>query len=1101
MTFKQNSTSENSNGNGSSQSRGSTNASQRTRSWDDLLDFWAEPEDEDFGESNLSEEQNPPERSVTDNAAPAPINGSANGDEADLTLNDLEQLLAQNPSNAPQRDRFSEGEESETPNWTEKISKFQPSPFEATETPSLSDDEWPALTDADNTPALFEGLIEPVELAPDSFKKDKLEDKPDKIPATPASEERVVERAESQKEAPSTSQPIPSIASTGAVSPSQQERLASVETETPREAQTENFAPQSDSIASPPQETHPSEEATQLEANHAIASSPPEVIEKEARAKSAPVPPSPQKQAPTPTRKAPSPSNPRARGDRPRQNGAGKSQQKRKNGSARSYGLFKPRAEELDDPLKDLRDFLLADSPKLEPPPTPEEEEDDDLDIPDLITFENSLKRLHDLEQSAPTSPKSSPKPPQSKKVQTPPPTPKPEAPKLETPAPKLETLAPKPETPAPKPETPTPKLDFRPMLGELETAAKSLGDVDVTQLHGTIEELEDKLAALENQVYEPTEVINPLVPLMVQLLKMKVGVNQDAVMEAVVPIIDEVIQRRTQQNRPAMSEAFAELIPEAIAREIKKSPQEVAKAIGPEMGAAIREQIRVEKNAISEALGPEMGRAIKQQIEVERDAMVDALYPVIGSTVSKYMGDVVSAINDKVEKTFSPEGITRKIRAKLQGVSEAELILQESVPVTVQAIFLIHKASGLTISEIQPALEHRLEANMLAGMLTAIRSFVNDCIAQSGEIAELNEIEYGDSRIILEVAGYCYLAVAVKGEHPKAFVKQMRQTLGQIVQKYDREIEEFEGDSETIPAAIPGLLEKLIPKPPSEQKKSPTALLSLLAAIVLLVVAPWGYFQVRGYFNRRMEAKIDAALVDLEASSYTELASDVRGKKVSLTGRVPLIEMKDNAAKMVEGIDPRLEVDNQIAVVQVPPDPAWVATSIELVTSLLNRDRDIDITAAYAPGKVTLRGGVARLEDYSTIINAFQKLPGIDIVDRAQLLPEVLQKRIYFEETSSRLTSQEISNTLVPIQRFLNEHPELRLKIIGHADPTGQSEDNRVLSTERAMVVRRELERRGIDPERLENIGIPEAPPDVAAEQPLKWSRCVRFELAFADE
>ncbi|MGK7926934.1 MAG: OmpA family protein, partial [Spirulina sp.] len=589
------------------------------------------------------------------------------------------------------------------------------------------------------------------------------------------------------------------------------------------------------------------------------------------------------------------------------------------------------------------------------------------------------------------------------------------------------------------------------------------------------------------------------------QLLKMKVGVSQEAVMEVVVPIIDEVIQRRAQQNRSAMSSAIAELIPEAIAKEIQISPQEMAKALGPEMASAIREQIKVEKDSISKTLGPEMGRAIKQQIAVERDAMVDALYPVIGSTVGKYMGEVITTINDKVEKTLSPEGIIRKFRAKVQGVSEAELILQESMPITVQAIFLIHKTSGLVIAELQPALEHRLEANMLAGMLTAIRSFVNDCIAQSGEIVELNEIEYGDSRIIFEVAGYCYLAVAVKGDPSKRFVKKMRRTLSQIIQKYDREIEEFEGDSDTVPEAIPELLEKLIPTPASEKKKSPTALLSLLGAIVLFAVLPWAYFTVRGVLNDRLETDIEMALMDLETSAYSELSATARGKKVALHGRVPSLEIKEQAETMARGSQPKLnlEVDNQIVVVQVPPDPAWVAASIELVTSLLNRDRDIDITAAYThpPGKVILRGSVTRLEDYSTIINTFQKLPGIYDVNRKQLLPEVLQKRIYFEEASSRLTSREISGTLVPIQRFLNQHPEVRLRIFGHADPTGQSEDNQVLSAERAATVKRELERRGIDPNRLIPEGIPESPPDVAAEQPLKWSRCVRFEFAFSDE
>ena len=78
---------------------------------------------------------------------------------------------------------------------------------------------------------------------------------------------------------------------------------------------------------------------------------------------------------------------------------------------------------------------------------------------------------------------------------------------------------------------------------------------------------------------------------------------------------------------------------------------------------------------------------------------------------------------------------------------------MQEAIPYEVQAIFLIHKASGLVIGELQPDLAHHLESDLLAGMLTAIRSFATDLIAES---SELDEIDYGESKIILEVAGYC---------------------------------------------------------------------------------------------------------------------------------------------------------------------------------------------------------------------------------------------------------------------------------------------------------------------------------------------------------
>ena len=106
--------------------------------------------------------------------------------------------------------------------------------------------------------------------------------------------------------------------------------------------------------------------------------------------------------------------------------------------------------------------------------------------------------------------------------------------------------------------------------------------------------------------------------------------------------------------------------------------------------------------------------------------------------------------INDKLESSLSPERISRKFKAKFQGMSEAELLIQETTPLTVKAVFLIQTQSGLVISAVQDSEREQLESDMVAGMLTAIRAFVNDCISQSGTIAEIDAIEYVTSTIVL---------------------------------------------------------------------------------------------------------------------------------------------------------------------------------------------------------------------------------------------------------------------------------------------------------------------------------------------------------------
>ena len=71
-------------------------------------------------------------------------------------------------------------------------------------------------------------------------------------------------------------------------------------------------------------------------------------------------------------------------------------------------------------------------------------------------------------------------------------------------------------------------------------------------------------------------------------------------------------------------------------------------------------------------------------------------------------------------------------------------------------AIFLIDKDSGIVIQELQLPGEKQIDSNMIAGMLTAIRSFANECIREG---SELDSIDYGDWQIPIEVAGYCYLS------------------------------------------------------------------------------------------------------------------------------------------------------------------------------------------------------------------------------------------------------------------------------------------------------------------------------------------------------
>ncbi|NEP59723.1 MAG: OmpA family protein [Symploca sp. SIO2G7] len=589
-------------------------------------------------------------------------------------------------------------------------------------------------------------------------------------------------------------------------------------------------------------------------------------------------------------------------------------------------------------------------------------------------------------------------------------------------------------------------------VIQEKETPAEDLPANDLEEIMRLLEKLvhpdklEPRLRALEQKIYER---------------------------------IDELIEQNTSKNRVAMGEALSAAIPIAIAQQVSKSPKEIANSLAPEMAEAIREQVLL-----------------------ERDAMVDALYPVIGSTISSYIGSELRAINEQIEHAFSVDAVSRKVRAKMQGVSEAELLLKETMHSLIRAIFLIHKGSGLVISDVQPSDRERLESDMVAGMLTAIRSFASDCMANSGNLSELDEIYYGTSRIILEAAGYCYLAVVVDGEPPPLLIKKIRETLRKIVEHHGEEIKSFEGDPDTIPQQVHSLVESLIYERLEEKKrKLPVAFFAAsVAALALLCVPLSIYWQKRGV-NRNLESDIELALAYSapEVSVY-QLKVDANQKTMKLGGRVPNDYMSRKIETIAKEVAPTLEVDNHIVVLDLPPDPVLAVEEVERVAHNLNKIDGVDISAEYVDGLVILKGNIIIAgEEVPDLTQTFQEIPGVKSVNNnTEINLPKIDTRLYFKVDSAELKSADLSQKIPKVREFLEQYPKVHLKLKGYSDPSDLRplDVDRSLAKKRAKTVQEILIQQGIAPERLQQTsGTTEPPPGWDSSQSMELHRCVIFE------
>lgn len=228
-----------------------------------------------------------------------------------------------------------------------------------------------------------------------------------------------------------------------------------------------------------------------------------------------------------------------------------------------------------------------------------------------------------------------------------------------------------------------------------------------------------------------------------------------------------------------------------------------LAARIGTLLSDLIAQQIRARRDEMAEALGPVMGEAIRVQIRDSRQEMIEALYPIIGSTVQRALAEfsreLQRNIDARLKMTLGPSGWLRRLWARWRGVASAELTLRDALPFRLHQIFLIQRASGLLLASYQVGETPITDTDLVSGMLTAIRDFVRDSFEPNGD-KELDEVQYGDQRIIVQTGRAAYLAVVLTGIEPSGFRARLHDFIAELHTRYESALRNYTGDPTTLP-------------------------------------------------------------------------------------------------------------------------------------------------------------------------------------------------------------------------------------------------------------------------------------------------------------
>ncbi len=161
--------------------------------------------------------------------------------------------------------------------------------------------------------------------------------------------------------------------------------------------------------------------------------------------------------------------------------------------------------------------------------------------------------------------------------------------------------------------------------------------------------------------------------------------------------------------------------------------------------------------------------KLIEDKLKNSQEELLNVIYPVMGNMVRKYIQQQFQLLKESIEERLQEAGeklnIWKRVKNRVAGVSKADLLLARSNPPIIEEVFLIERYSG--ILQAHASRRKMLDPESVAGMMTAIKSFVEDAFSKKDE--ELDYIKYHNFKILIQNFRNYYIATVVEGSISEA--------------------------------------------------------------------------------------------------------------------------------------------------------------------------------------------------------------------------------------------------------------------------------------------------------------------------------------------
>ena len=470
--------------------------------------------------------------------------------------------------------------------------------------------------------------------------------------------------------------------------------------------------------------------------------------------------------------------------------------------------------------------------------------------------------------------------------------------------------------------------------------------------------------------------------------------------------------------------------------------------------------ELRSNDPSFKRALAPTIEETIAASVRRNPKPLADALFPIIGPAIRKAIAATLSgmleSLNTTLEHSLSWRSLRWRLDARRTGRSFAEVVLLNTLVYRVEQVFLIDRPSGLLLHHLSTRGTEAQDADMVSGMLTAIRDFVQDSFRVSAEEG-LQTLKVGELSVWIEQGPHALLAAVIRGNAPPALRATMQQTLERMHAVYFDVLASFDGDASKLEGARP-MLEDCVQQQyrTREGRFGPSPLLRAVAAILIVFLGVWAAVAIRarsrwnGYVAA-LAAEPGVVVVSTGSEDGKYLVSGMRDPLArdpsSLLSAHRLSQDRVVGRwQLYQALEPSLVLARAERAIKPPPTVTLRYSDGVLSAAGSASPEWIDAASRVAPALP----GVTRFDAADVGEAAVRALIG-DIGQRA---PVFVKGSVNFTAAGEQLMREQVARlrSLEAIGRVLDRRFEVAL--VGQADADGLPDANLPLSEQRASRV-----------------------------------------------